>query len=580
MSVGPVSGVRLHGGRVRRAVDPSISFLPAGAGPTLRDMLDESWDRVRRALRATLVAAALLPVGCGGGEAGQATSGRQPLVLAYKADLQTLNPVTSTDQNANEVIRSLVFTPLVTFDSTFEARPWLAESWTLTDTSVVFRLRDDVRWHDGEPVTAGDVAFTFDLAKDPDAASPLGAAYLGSVDSATVLGPHEVRFTFTAPHAQPLQDFYWPPVPKHVLEGVSPAELSRHPFGRDPVGSGPYRLESWEAGSTLRFRAVEDFPEALGGTPAIEEVVYRILPEATTRLRELVRGAVHLDGPLTPADAAEVRSAGSADLAAFPWRLFTYIGWNGRDPRFADPSVRRALTLALDRPELLEAALYGHGQVATGPVPPWHPYAPDLEPLPFDPDSARALLDAAGWRDRDGDGVRERDGREMRFRLMTGQANPVHADLVQMIQAQLGAVGVAAEPLLLEWQTVLGRHRSRDFEAVLTNWVLDNFRVDPRPLFHGSQAGVEGSANRSSYESEVADSLMELGARTTDPERAARVWSDFSRVIQEDQPFTFLFWNDELAGVSRELEGVEMDARGELSGLSTWRWRGEAEEAP
>lgn len=524
-------------------------------------------------MRGALAAGVLLLVGCGGGDAGEAAPDGRTLVVAYRADLQTLNPVTSTDQNANDVIRSLVFTPLVTFDSAFRARPWLAESWTLTDTSVVFRLRDDVRWHDGEPVTAGDVAFTFRLAKDPAAASPLAAAYLESVESATVLGPHEVRFDFTAPHAQPLQDFYWPPVPRHVLEGVDPAELSRHPFGRDPVGSGPYRLESWEAGSALRFRAVEGYPDPLGGAPAIESVVYRILPEATTRLRELMRGTVHMDGPLAPADADRARSATGVEVASFPWRLFTYIGWNGRDPRFSDPSVRRALTLALDRRELLEAALYGHGSVATGPIPPWHPYAPDLEPLPHDPDSARALLAAAGWSDGDGDGVREKEGREMRFRLMTGQANPVHADLVQMIQAQLADVGVAAEPLLLEWQTVLGRHRSRDFEAVLTNWVLDNFRVDPRPLFHGSQVEVEGSANRSSYRSAEADSLMERGVRTTDPERAAAIWADFARVLREDQPFTFLFWNDELAAVSGALAGVEMDARGELHSLPRWRWR-------
>ncbi len=210
-------------------------------------MSEGSRDALRRALGGTLAAAALLLAGCGGDEAGEATAGPGPLVVAYRADLQTLDPVTSTDQNANDVIRSLVFTPLVAFDSAFEARPWLAESWTLTDTSVVFRLRDDVRWHDGEPVTAADVKFTFDLATDPAAASPLAAAYLGSVASATVLGPHEIRFTFTAPHAQPLQDFYWPPVPQHVLEGVEPSELSRHPFGRDPVGSGPYRLVGWDA---------------------------------------------------------------------------------------------------------------------------------------------------------------------------------------------------------------------------------------------------------------------------------------------------------------------------------------------
>ena len=520
-------------------------------------------------LAAVLLMGLAAVQGCGGpADAGDPG----PLVVAYQSDLQTLNPVVSTDQNANDVMYSLLFTPLVAFDSTYRVEPALAESWELTDSTVTFTLRDDVRWHDGEPVTAEDVSFTFELAKTPAAASPLASAYLGEVASADVLGPHRIRFRFVRPHAEPLQDFYWPPVPRHVLEGVPPAELAEHPFGRDPVGSGPYRLESWRAGDALTFRRVSDYPEGLGGVPEIERVVYRIVPERTTRLRELLNGTVHVDGPLAPADADRVEASERVELQAFPWRMFTYVGWNLRDPRLEDRRVRRALTMALDRRELLRAALYGYGEVAAGPIPPWHPLAPDLEPLAHRPDSARALLAAAGWRDADGDGVRERDGRELRFELLTGQANPVHADLVQMIQAQLGRVGVAADPLLLEWQTVLGRHRARDFDAVLTNWVLDGFRVDPRALFHSDQADVEGSANRSSYRNPVADSLMELGARLTDAGRAREVWAELARELQRDQPFTFLFWNEELAGVSRRLAGVEMDARGELRGLPGWRW--------
>ena len=533
------------------------------------------------AARALALGAIVLLAGCTGGDVRDDGS-PGPLVLAYQSDLQTLNPVTSTDQNANDLMYSLLYTPLVGFDSTFSVRPRLARSWELTDSTVTFRLREDVRWHDGERVDARDVAFTFRLIRDPATASPLKPAYLDAVDSAEVLGPHRIRFRFSTVHARPLQDFYWPPVPEHVLGEVPPSELRQHPFGREPVGSGPYRLTAWQPGEELRFRRVDAFPEELGGVPAIGEVVYRILPERTTRLRELTGGGVHVDGPLAPADAGRVRDAEGLRLEAFPWRMFTYIGWNTRDPRFAEARVRRALTMALDRPGLLEAALYGYGQVAATPIPPWHPSAPDVDPLPHDPDSARALLDAAGWRDGDGDGVRERDGVEMRFELLTGQANPVHADLVQMIQAQLSEVGVVAEPRTLEWQTVLSRHRRREFQAVLTNWVLDSFRVDPRPLFHSSQVEVEGSANRSSYADPTADSLMEAGVRATDAGRASRIWGEFSRVLQEDQPFTFLFWNQELAGVSRRLEGVRMDARGELRTLPRWRWRSHTDggEAP
>ncbi len=133
----------------------------------------------------------------------------------------------------------------------------------------------------------------------------------------------------------------------------------------------------------------------------------------------------------------------------------------------------------------------------------------------------------------------------------------------------------------MEWQTVLGRHRARDFDAVLTNWVLDNFRVDPRPLFHSSQAAREGSANRSSYANPLADSLMDLGVTLDEESEARAVWTEFVRILQREQPITFLFWNEDLAGLRAGLEEVRMDARGELVTLPRWRWRStEREETP
>ena len=169
----------------------------------------------------------------------------------------------------------------------------------------------------------------------------------------------------------------------------------------------------------------------------------------------------------------------------------------------------------------------------------------------------------------------------MEFTLLTVGASPVLADVAQIIQAQLARIGVDVEPQLLEWQTVLGRHRARDFDAVLTNWVLDNFRVDPRPLFHSSQAAREGSANRSSYANPTADSLMDLGVTAIDEQEARAIWTELVALLQTDQPITFLYWSEELAGVSNDLEDVRMDARGELVTLPRWRWSSEAaKEAP
>ncbi len=525
---------------------------------------------VLRSAALSLLWLVSLPIAsCTGG--GPDDPGR-PLILGYSAELQTLNPLISTDQNANDVIYNLLYTPLVVYDSTYRVRPWLAESWELGEREVVFKLREDVRWQDGEPLTAHDVKFTFDLATDPSVGSPLGAVYLADVSEAEVMDDHRIRFRFASRLSQPLESFFWPPVPRHLLEGVPPEELSRHAFGRSPVGSGPYRLVRWQAGEQLVFEANPDYAPSLGGPPRIPRVLYRIVPERTTLLAEFLRGDVDVYGTLGPTETDRVENAPGARLIAFPWRMFTYVGWNTRREPFARAEARRAMAMAIDRQELLTAVLGGRGSPAVGPIPPWHPYAPDLVPLPYAPDSAVAILERLGWRDTDGDGFRERDGRRLKFTLLTVASSPVLSDVAQIVQAQLGRVGVQVEPQLLEWQTVLSQHRARDFDAVLTNWVLDNFRVDPRPLFHGSQAAIEGSANRSSYASAVADSLMDLGVTLTDDAAARRVWARFTRVLQLDQPITFLFWNDELAGVRDGLEDVRMDARGELVTLPRWRW--------
>lgn len=494
------------------------------------------------------------------------------LVLGYASELQGLNPLLSTDQNANELIYYLLFTPLISFDEDFRPAPALARSWTLSDSAVTFRLRDDLTWHDGTPVTARDVVFTFERAKDPAYASPLQAAYLANVESAQARGDYEVRFRFTAPHSEPLQDFFWPPIPAHLMAEVSATDMPQAVFNRAPVGNGPYRFVRWDVNRQLVFAGNSEYPADLGGPPEIDEVIYRIVPDATTMLAELISGGIHVDGPLAPSQAERVEAADDLRLVSFPWRQFAYIGWNTRRPQFAEAAVRRALTTAIDRRAIVDGILEGHGRLAVGPIPPWHRLAPDVAPLPHDPAAAAAALDSAGWRDSDGDGIRDRDGVRLAFDLLANQRSPIHGDIAQMIQRDLAAIGVEVTPRMLEWQSVLASHRGRDFDAVLTNWVLDNFRVDPRPLFHGSQVAVQGSANRSSYSSPAADSLMDLGTRTTDEARAAEVWDEFTRVLQQDQPVTFLFWQEELAGVTRRLDDVRMDARGELATLPSWRW--------
>ncbi len=204
------------------------------------------------ALLLTIAAAAC------GGERGAGAGGT--VTVGMRADFQPINAITAGDQYTVELINYALFTPLVQYDEQLNVRPHLAERWDMTDQDITFYLRRDVLWHDGRPVTAEDVKFTFDMAKDPAAGSLIGSAYLPMVESAEVVDSYTVRFQFVRPHAQALEDFWWAPMPKHLLENVSAAEMRNAPFNRQPVGSGPYKFSLWQANQRLILEPNEQYP--------------------------------------------------------------------------------------------------------------------------------------------------------------------------------------------------------------------------------------------------------------------------------------------------------------------------------
>ena len=534
---------------------------------------------MRRTRRPTIrhpgVLLTLAIAACGGGDgSGGEGVGGGTVVAALRADFSGFNSITNSAQYTTEVMNYALFTPLVQYDADLNVRPYLAESWEMHgDTAVTFRLRDDVRWHDGMPVTAADVEFTFDMAKTPETASLLGSAFLAEVEDAEVIDSLTLRFRFARPHAQALEDFWWAPMPKHLLEGVAPAELRNAPFNRAPVGSGPFRFVEWRASERVVLERNPDFPEALGGPAVAERVVLRIIPEASTRLTELFTGGVHVDIDVMPDQAQSVGENADTRLFAFPGRTVYYIGWNNARAPFDDERVRRAMAHAIDRQQIIDALLAGHGAVATSTIPPWHPLHPEgVDALAHDVEAAARLLDQAGWTDRDGDGTRENATRApLRFTMLASD-DPIRRGVVEVLQSQLRAVGVQVDVRVIEFQTMLQQHRNREFDAVFTNWVIDNFQVASSPfsLFHSSQADVARSANRSTVRSPALDALIDAGAAATDVDEQRRIWREFTATMQQSQPVTFVFWLEELAASRAAVDGVEMDPRGELLTIAEW----------
>ena len=525
-----------------------------------------------RALSITL--AALICTACGDGSTGDQAANAdfgEPVqggtaVVSRVSDFDSFNQFTSTDYDTGQVLRYMLFMPLVRLDEEMNYQPYLAESMELSEDgrALTFRLREGINWHDGTPVTADDVVWSAEMYMNPDLAFA-NLQYFQFVESVEKVDDRTVTFHFNAAHSDALADFLeWEPMPRHLLADVGPVEMRTAPFNRDPVGNGPFRFVSWTPNQEAVFEANPDF--ALG-RPRLDRVVFRIIPEQTTELSELLTGRLDMIRGVQPSEAGRLRTTEGVRLLTYPSRSYAYLAWNTKDPLFADERVRQALTMGIDRQRIVDALLFGFGRVAVSDVLPFQwQFIEDFEPWPFDPDRARQLLAEAGWTDSDGDGVLDKDGRPFRFTLETNQGNDLREDIIVIAQSNLSGVGIDVQPRLAEWNTLTDRLKQK----VVSGWSVD-FKFDPSETL-GCNAGVY---NYPSYCNPEADSLVRQGLTTLDQEQARPLWDRYQRIIHEEQPYTFLYYLDERVGLSQRLQGVVGDARGHLVSVREW-WIPEA----
>jgi peptide/nickel transport system substrate-binding protein len=496
-------------------------------------------------------------------------------VVGIINDMPDVSPLTSTDHNAAQIQQFVLFMPLVTYDERFAPVPYLARSWELSSDSsfLTFHLRPDIFWHDGVQTTAHDLKFSYDLARDAETGFA-NSAFWTHYGDAEVLDSLTFRVAMR-PHADYLDPWRaFAPVPRHVLEGVPPAELRTHSFSTAaPVGNGPFRFLSRQPGQNWVFGANERHPEELGGRPYLDRIVYRVISEPTTLLTELLTGRVDYYIQPTPEQAARIEASSGVRLHTFDDRAFVILGWNSRRPMFSDPRVRRALTMAIDRQEIIDGIGYGYGTVANSTVPPifWQYDADAGADLGFDPDGARRLLEEAGWRDRNGDGIVQNErGEPFRFTTLTNHGNQERADILAKVQSDLRRVGIQMEPQIQEWGTLLSRINDverRDFDAVLIGWVTE-FRIDDTDLFHCDKRNEP--YQWVGYCNPEVDRLLETLPTIVDRETARPLWREYQRMISRDQPYTFLYFQQRREGVAERLRGVDPDARGDWVGARDW----------
>ncbi len=489
-----------------------------------------------------------------------------------------MNAAVSTDYTATQHQQFVNLMTLIDYDEQWNPRPYLAESWEVAEDgrSITFHIRRDVFWHDGEQTDAHDVAFTWDVVTDPLTAFPNAAFwdhYVKGPEGVEVIDDFTVRVRLE-PHADFLDPFRSTAIlPEHLLGDVPRDQLRQHPYGTQcPVGNGPFVFAEHLPQQRWVFEANPGFPEPLGGRPFLDRYVYRVIPEQTTLLTELLTGSIDVYIAPSADQAQSILDNPSLELLTYPFRNYTFVGWNARRPQLADARVRRALTMGTDRESIVQAILRGYGEVAHTSVPPFH-WAFDteaLETLQYDPAGARALLDEAGWRDRDGDGVRESaDGTPLSITIKYNP-NLQRQQVAEIMQSQLAAIGVEAQPQVVEWATLLTQINDparRDFDGVVMGWVAE-FKLDDTDLLHSAR--IDQPYAWSGTKNPEIDRLLEQISRTPDREEAMAVWREYQEALIEEQPYTFFYFQSRLDGVNRRVRDVVMDVRGEWVNVKDW----------
>lgn len=490
------------------------------------------------------------------------------IVTGSIGDASTLIPMLSTDATSHE-IAGLIFSGLVKYDKDLNLVGDLAESWGVSPDglTITFHLRKGVRWADGVEFTSEDVLFGFRTITDPKTPTAYAGDYL-VVEKAEAPDPYTFRVTYKEPFAPGLSSWgNLVVLPRHLLEGQ---DITKSPLGRRPVGLGPFRLSEWKTQERIELEANGTYFE---GRPYLDRFIMRIIPDTATMFLELKSGGLDWMG-LSPiqfdrqTDTPFFRN----NFRKYKYLSFsyTYLGYNLRNPLFSDRRVRQAIAHAIDKEEIVRGVLLGYGVVATGPYKPdaWF-YNPAVPSFPYDPERAKALLAQAGWRDTDGDGILDKDGRPFSFSVLTNQGNPLRERTAQIIQYRLGKIGIDMKIRTLEWTAFINDFiDTRRFDAVLLGWTLGQ-DPDIYDIWHSSKTGPK-ELNFIGYANPEVDRLLIEGRRTFDREKRRKIYFRIQEILAEDQPYTFLYVPMALPVIHKRFQGIEPAPAGISHNLIRW----------
>ena len=533
---------------------------------------------------STFAALSVLVVGCSSDARTGATADKGrvggTIVLSSAADADILLPPLTMTLQGRQVVDQ-IFDNLADIgpglntvaDAGFTPRLADRWSWAPDSLSVSFHIDPKARWHDGKPVSAEDVRYTFQLVKDTSFASPL-AGNLDNVDSVSVVDSLTARVWFR----QRTPDAFFKaasPVeilPSHLLKQTPPASLREGSFARAPVGSGRFRFGGWERGA--RIVLVADSSN-YRGRPKADRVIWMIAADYPAAAVRFLGGSADFLDNVRPEAVAEVRAKGG-DVIVSPGSLdYGYVAFNLRNAGnsgphliFGDRETRRALVMAVDRAALVRSVFDTLGLVAHGPATRILATSDTTIGLPYDPERASRTLDSLGWR-RGADGLRSRGATPLAFSLMVPQSSANRMKLAVVLQEQWKKAGANVRIEAIELNAFGGRMDSRKFESLLNAWHIDPTPSSVKEEWASSEIR-RGGYNVASYRNPTFDAVLDSAIKEMNPARSAALYRRAYRILTEDAPAMWIYELRNAQGVSKRIRPVGLRADAWWANLADW----------
>lgn len=519
------------------------------------------------------------------------------VVIGVSADVENVNPLYAFGLLEGN-IRELLFLSLVKHQwdeniGELNSAPLLAEKWEWNNdsTSLIFYLRDDIYWSDSVKLSAEDIVYTFDLYSD----AKVNSSFYGGFEkfytdteqqidlekTFNILSPNKIKFNFKPGSKPNLFDVDMPIVPKHAFLKISREEMSTTNIEANLITNGPYTLSNWKKNEAIILKAVQN--AFLYTDDMVKEIIFKIIPDENSRINQLKKGEIDLIEDVNTEAIPELKKHDHIKIITRTGRDYDYIGWNNIDPNlyskskkivpnkfFGSANIRRALSYAINREEILKEYLQGFGELSFSPVSPIFKsfYDSNIKPYEYNPAKAKEILTTEGWIDANKNGTIIKNNVEFDFKMYIAAGNPRRSFAATVVKNNLKAVGIDVTIETMEMSSFINKMFMHEMDAYMAGWTVP-VPIDLQPYWHSK---FERSPfNISGFSNMQVDEILDALEVASDHDEKAKLYKKIQELLHENEPTTFLYWIDIKTAYNSKIENINISPLGAIQ--HCWEWR-------